>query len=357
MRKLLAVLLIALLAAPMGALAEDASAGERSAATANAVAECVSTQDLTAPFAGVVLPFDWERGDRVSAGDVLFTLDTAKVYAPESGTLYGLFVREGDLCQDAMAQYGSIASIEKNPPIVIDASTKGAYNDDDNKIIHLGSRVYFEQTNDKDNDGEGRVIAVNGSDFTVEMTAGDFSLDDKVLLYREEKMGTKSKIGEGTFVRGADVAVTGSGRVLKSYCKEGQRVQKGDLLFELIQSDAGVTSAQVTAPMNGVLDAPQVVSGQQVYKGQVLATVQDLSEMRVVAEVDEMDLDKARVGDSLTLVFDRYPNESIPGTVTSVAGMGKEKQNASYYDVEVSFSTSLEVLPGMNATAYLPATR
>lgn len=357
MKRFICLLLVCLMAAPLSALAEDASAPELTAATANAVAECVHTYDLTAPFAGVLQPFNWEKGDRVSAGDALFTLDTAKVYAPDSGTLYGLFVKEGDLCEDAMAQYGRIASIEKDPPLVIDASTKGAYKDDDNKIIHLGATVYFEQSNDGSNEGEGRVIAVNGNRFTVEMTAGDFVLDDKVRIYREEKMGNKTKIGEGTFVRGADLALTGSGRVLKCYFRQGQRVNKGDLLFELIssESDPGVLSARVTAPASGVLSAPKAVSGQQAYKGQVLITVHDLSEMRVVAEVDEMDLDKVRPGASLTVVFDRYPNESVPGTVTDVSGMGNEKQNASYYDVNISFTTSLEVLPGMNATAYLPA--
>lgn len=44
-------------------------------------------------------------------------------------------------------------------------------------------------------------------------------------------MGSKTCIGSGTLVRGEDVAVQGSGRVLKSYCRQGQQVKKGQLLF------------------------------------------------------------------------------------------------------------------------------
>lgn len=353
MKKLWMICLVLCLMLPCAATAEEAGVGTT---TANAVAECVNTYDVTAPFAGVVLPFTWERGDRVQAQDALFTLDTVKVYAPESGTLRGLFVKEGELCEDAISQYGMIAAIEKTQPLVLNANTKGAYDSEENKIIHLGATVYFEQVSDADNEGEGRVIAVRGESFTVELTAGSFEPGNKVRIYTEEKMGTKTKIGEGTMERGADVAVMGSGRVLKVYDRQGQQVSKGQLLFELIPADADptVNTAKILAGASGVLDAPKVISGQQVYKGQTLATVHDDSAMQVVAEVDEVDLDKVHIGDSLSIVFDRYPEMKVSGTVHSIAAMGREKQNATYYDVEIVFTTSAEVLTGMNATVYLP---
>ena len=73
MKKWICVLLVLWMALPLGALADESA---ETSATANAVAECVHTYDLTAPFAGVVAPFPWAMGDRVSAGDELFTLDS-----------------------------------------------------------------------------------------------------------------------------------------------------------------------------------------------------------------------------------------------------------------------------------------
>ena len=73
-----------------------------------------------------------------------------------------------------------------------------------------------------------------------------------------------------------------------------------------------------------------------------------------MVQVDEVDLDRVHVGDSLKVICDRYPDTELSGTVLSIAGLGVQKQNATYYDVKLSISTSLELLPGMNATVYLP---
>ena len=218
--------------------------------------------------------------------------------------------------------------------------------------------MYFYQTSDKDNEGEGRVTAVNGSDYTVELTAGDFENGDSIKIYRDEKMGTKSCIGSGTIERAADVAVSGTGRVLSCAVQPGQTVRKGQLLFELSGQDAeaDVTGAAITADHDGTVElAAGAASGQQVYKGQLLASIHDLSAMNVVAEVDEIDLERVHVGDTLTVVFDCYPQEEVSGTVQSISLIGNAKQNATYYDVTLSISASWQVLPGMNATVWLPA--
>lgn len=358
MKKFVALLLTVALLTPLCALAEDVETAAVSNVTANAVAESENVYKITAPYSGVLLPFDLESGDPVSKGDTLFALDTVKVYAPVDGTVQAVFAETGDLCEDVTALYGMIACIERTLPQVAQASTSAAYNDEENRLIHVGETVYFYQTSDKDNEGEGRVTAVNGSDYTVELTAGDFENGDSIKIYRDEKMGTKSCIGSGTIERAADVAVNGTGRVLSCAVQPGQTVRKGQLLFELSGQDAeaDVTGAAITADHDGTVElAAGAASGQQVYKGQLLASIHDLSAMNVVAEVDEIDLERVHVGDTLTVVFDCYPQEEVSGTVQSISLIGNAKQNATYYDVTLSISASWQVLPGMNATVWLPA--
>ena len=358
MKKFVALLLTVALLTPLCALAEDVETAAVSNVTANAVAESENVYKITAPYSGVLLPFDLESGDPVSKGDTLFALDTVKVYAPVDGTVQAVFAETGDLCEDVTALYGMIACIERTLPQVAQASTSGAYNDEENRLSHVGETVYFYQTSDKDNEGEGRVTAVNGSDYTVELTAGDFENGDSIKIYRDEKMGTKSCIGSGTIERAADVAVSGTGRVLSCAVQPGQTVRKGQLLFELSGQDAeaDVTGAAITADHDGTVElAAGAASGQQVYKGQLLASIHDLSAMNVVAEVDEIDLERVHVGDTLTVVFDCYPQEEVSGTVQSISLIGNAKQNATYYDVTLSISTSWQVLPGKNATVWLPA--
>ena len=343
MKKLLALILA--LCLPCAALAETV--------TANGVVKSAEVLQITAPYSGVLLPFEWESGDSVAAGDQLFALDTQKIYAPADGTLVALFAEEGDLAENVLAQYGMLASIEKTNDQLIDASTSGAYADDDNKIIHVGETVYFEQTRDRDNEGMGRVIAVNDSKYTVELIKGEFDLEDQVRICRDENMSSKSCIGSGTVKRAANVSVGASGRVLRCAVQAGEQVRKGQLLFEMasLDADAGA-EARINADCGGSVEIA-CVSGQQVYRGQLLAKVHDLSVMEVVAEVDEMDLDLIRVGDHLTVTMDRYGDQQFTGTVTEIAGIGMPRQNAAYYSVTIRMNAGMELLPGMNATVWL----
>lgn len=350
MKKWLAFLLV--LCLPVTAFAASPTV------TANGVVESDSVQYITAPWSGTILPFDWQTGDRVEADDVLFTMDTAKVYAPANGKIGALFAEPGDLASDVLAQYGMLLSIEKDANLVINATTSGAYSDEDNRTIHLGEKVYFRESNDRDNEGEGRVIAVEGSSYVVELTLGEFDKDDSVKIYREDGMTTKSCIGSGKIARLEEMLIGGAGRVVSCAVQQGDEVMKGDLLLELAAQDAenDVFSADIEANQAGALEVA-VLPGQQVYKGMVLAKVHELKNLNVVAEVDEMDLDLIRVGDNLTVVLDRYPDVQLSGVVREMASVGKPRQNATYYDVTLALTTGLEVLPGMNATVWLAVQR
>ena len=76
MKKFVALLLTVALLTPLCALAEDVETAAVSNVTANAVAESENVYKITAPYSGVLLPFDLESGDPVSKGDTLFALST-----------------------------------------------------------------------------------------------------------------------------------------------------------------------------------------------------------------------------------------------------------------------------------------
>lgn len=346
MKKLLAILLVALML-PAASMADGT-------VTANAVAQSASVYQIIAPYSGVLKPFDWETGDVIDEGELLFEMDTLKIYAPVDGTVRALFAQEGDQAANVLGQYGMLAAIEKAKPMVVNATSYGAYNKAENKLVHVGENVYLEEINDRDNEGTGRIVAVDSSGYLVEVTGGKFDDNVSVEIYRDPDCGTKSCIGSGRTDVTVETPVTGSGYVLRAAVREGDIVEKGDLLFEMASQDADNTlrSAQITAPAAGAVEL-SAASGMQVYKGQVLAKIHDLSAIDVVASVDEMDLDRVSVGESVTLVFDRYPEEDVHGTVTEISRIGVPRQNATYYNVTISLMTNLEVLPGMNAVVHL----
>lgn len=346
MKKLLAILLVVLML-PASVLAEET-------VTANAVAKSDTVYQIIAPYSGVLKPFDWETGDVIGAGELLMEMETIKLYAPADGTVRALFAQPGDQAADVLSQYGMLAAIEKAQPMIVNATSSGAYSKAENKLVHVGEYVYLEEVSDRDNEGTGRIISVRPDGYTVEVTGGDFDDNDSVEIYRNSDCSSKSCIGSGRTDITVEMPVSGAGYVLSAEVQEGDIVKKGDVLYELASQDAENTlrSAELKAPKAGAVELA-VISGMQVYKGQMLAKVHDLSAMSVVASVDEMDLDRAEIGDTVAVVFDRYPEVELHGTVTQISRIGMPKQNATYYDVTISIITNLEVLPGMNAVVTL----
>ena len=346
---------------PVSAMMGDSSAellpafAEGRAITANGVVKAVHTYDVTAPYSGTLLPFDWEKGDEVRACETLFTFDTFKIYAPADGKIT-LFASMGDNADDVLAQYGMLASVQKNACFQINATTSRAYNSRETKFVHNGETLYFRSLKDSAQAGSGRVVYADQKGYTVEIVDDGYELGDKVRLFREENKDAFSSVGEGTISRANDVKVLGTGRVANCAVQDGQMVSKGDLLFETVSVDCpvGEIRVEVVAPQAGVLGGLMAASGQQVYKGQVLATVHCISALKVVAEVDEVDLWRVQPGAAVSIVFDSYPEERVLGTVSRISGMGTQKQNATYYDVDVVFACGLDVRLLMSATVTLP---
>ena len=319
------------------------------ATTADAKIVAPNTEKITAPFAGTLLPFDYETGDSVSAHETLFTLDTTPVYATQAGTVSAVFASVGDDASGVAAHYGALAVIEPKNALYIDASTDQAYNDADNRYIHAGETLYLKLSNDK---GMGVVTSVSGKKYTVEILSGSFDVDDTVRCFRESTTPSDSEVGRGKVTRYADVQVNAnSGRIAAVHVKPGDAVEVGDLLFELVDAQSEKNASRsIAASKDGVITSMNTASGAQVYRGQLLCEVADLSTLELSAEVDELDLNSIAVGDTLSYTLDAFDGETFTGTVTQIDSVGAKKQNATYFDVRITLPAGKTLLPGMNGT-------
>ncbi len=319
------------------------------AATADAKIVAPDTEKITAPFAGTLLPFDYETGDSVSANEPLFTLDTTPVYATQAGTVSAVFANVGDDASGVAAHYGALAVIEPKNALYIDASTDQAYDDADNRYIHAGETLYLKLNNDK---GTGVVTSVSGKKYVVEILTGDFDVNDTIRCYRESTTPSDSEVGRGKVTRYDDVAVNAaSGRIASVHVKPGDTVEVGDLLFELVDAQSEKNASRsIAASKDGVITAMNTASGAQVYRGQLLCEVADMSTLELSAEVDELDLNSIAVGDTLSYTLDAFDGETFTGTVTKIYSVGTKKQNATYFDVRITLPAGKTLLPGMNGT-------
>ncbi|MEB3327795.1 MAG: efflux RND transporter periplasmic adaptor subunit [Candidatus Sericytochromatia bacterium] len=107
------------------------------------------------------------------------------------------------------------------------------------------------------------------------------------------------------------------------------------------------------APFAGTLTDWLVEPGAWVTPGTPLAQLQDLGALKVELPVDEIDVPKLRVGGTVQLTFDPYPDAPATGTIAmvsraSVTGSG----NVQVFPVEVRFADPAgRVKPGMSADA------
>lgn len=76
----------------------------------------------------------------------------------------------------------------------------------------------------------------------------------------------------------------------------------------------------------------------------------DLTDMRVIADIDEADIGSVREGQNVTFTVDAYPNDTFHGQVTQVRQEATETDNVITYEVVISApNNDLKLKPGLTA--------
>ncbi len=116
------------------------------------------------------------------------------------------------------------------------------------------------------------------------------------------------------------------------------------------KSEQDIASLTVTAPISGVVTAVNVQPGQNVTASTTGVTLNS-SSLDVVAPVDEMDIGKVQVGQSVQVTVSAFPGTSYPGTVTAISPTSSGSSGVSMYPVTVVLKNTQNLRPGMSATA------
>lgn len=113
--------------------------------------------------------------------------------------------------------------------------------------------------------------------------------------------------------------------------------------------------ATITSPIDGIVLSKSVEEGQTVaasFSTPTLFTIaKDLTNMQVVADVDEADIGNVKVGERVTFTVDAYPDNTFSGTVTQVRQEATTTNNVVTYSVVISApNADLKLKPGLTAT-------
>lgn len=317
--------------------------------------EAVRTQTILAPHSGRVGDYAVRVGDELNAGDELFTLSAQKVYADFDGVVTGVFAQPGDSTASVQERYGALCYMEHDALYTANCSTNGAASENENKIVHVGERVYICSKANNKRTGTAIVTSVEGKSYTLEVLSYvDIRLGEDIEVFRDEYFRNASCIGTGDIRRQDPVAVTAEGYVRAVHVQDGQRVSRGDLLFEIVPdalADMKGSDGSIRMPVDGVVLSISAQHGEQIEKDAPMATICKRTDMQLVCEVDEEDLSAMEPGVPVQVTLDAYRDTPVQGTVVKVAAAGAQEDNSSGFDVTIRLEDTANVRVGMNATA------
>lgn len=360
------------------------------------------TYTVTSLVDGKILAADFEEGDVVEEGTVLYTVDSADaatnvekaqialeqaqrnyekvvdrqyVRAEASGTVSVLKVKKGDEITSGQ----EVAIIRDSSTMLlsllfpaVDAANFWVGQD---ALVTLDGT--FEQI-------PGRVLSVTGTDAlgtgnmltrtvvvavpnagglttaqaATASVAGIHSIASTAFTYNDEKTLTASAAG----------TVTGL------LVKEGDAVDKDAILIELSGDDLteSIQSASetlrnaelsmknmedtmanytITSPIKGTIVQKNYKQGDSLSTGKEMCIIYDLSYLEMVISVDELNISALEVGQPVVITADAVNGQSYEGKVTRVSVAGNTSGGTTTYPVTIRIDQTEGLRPGMNANA------
>lgn len=115
--------------------------------------------------------------------------------------------------------------------------------------------------------------------------------------------------------------------------------------------------ATITAPFDGVVDRVSIAAGERLSPGQDVATIVDVTHLRVEAQVLEHDLPYVKPGGEALISTPATQGAPVRGRITAVLPLVDSTSRAGRVVVSVAPTHALALQPGMYADLRLEATR
>ena len=376
-----------------------------SSITGSGTLEAADSYSVTTLIEGSILTADFEEGDEVEEGTILYTIDSSDasnsleqaeislnqaqrsynnqlesqedltITAPVAGQVYSIDVEVGD---DVTAGE-TVATIRDSQTMSLEVS----FPADDASSFYVGqsATVTLDSTFET---LTGTISKISGTDtvltgnvivrtVTIDVSnPGGLSTEQTA----SAAVGTATRTASGTFTYKEEETVTAqvSGEVSSIRVSEGDQVSSGQTLIVLTSDDLddSLQSASeslrnaeislenqyenlddytITSPIKGTIVDKNYNAGETTEANQVLCTIYDLSYLTMTLSVDELDIASIEVGQSVSIVADAVEDTTYTGTVTKVSVAGTSSGSATTYPVTIRINETDGLLPGMSVDA------
>ena len=367
-----------------------------------------NTYEVKPLVRGTVLTADFEEGDVVEAGDVLYTIDSsdaansverAQISANQAERNYEDAVNAGYVRSDIG---GTVVAIKVAPGDAVTAGQEVATIRDDGSVLLTlnfpavdAASFVPGQTAQVTLDGtyetlNGTIRSVSGADTlssgnmlvrsvviavpnsgsltsaqaATASVGGVSALGSARFSYQKEQVLTAASSGTVAALCVQPGAVVGAGSniiQLTSDNLERQVEQAADNLrsAELSVEDAENTldNYTITAPISGTIIQKNVQAGETVGSESAVTStspmciIHDLRYLEMTLNVDELQILSMKEGQDVRITADAIPDKTFEGVVTNVSSAGTTTSGTTTYPVTIRIDDYGELLPGMNATA------
>ena len=136
------------------------------------------------------------------------------------------------------------------------------------------------------------------------------------------------------------------------YLQAKEQVNTSKESLQRAQTNLGY--ATITSPIDGVILSKSVEEGQTVAASfntpELFVIAQDLTNMRVIADIDEADIGGVKEGQRVSFTVDAVPDDHFEGQVTQVRQQATTESNVVTYEVVISApNNDLKLKPGLTA--------
>ena len=355
---------------------------------------------------GTVLTADFEVGDTIEKGTVLYTIDSSDVATSVEKAQLALEQAQRSYDDTADAQYirsvigGTVASIKVKAGDYVTAGQEIATVRDDSSLLLTLEFPAADASGFAV--GQAAEVILNGTfetlSGTVQAVAGTDTISSGNLLVRTVTIAVKNN-GSLTTAQAASATINGvsalasarfdyqhqqtvtattSGMVAAVCVKEGTAIEANTAIVQLsgtelsrqVQSAAdSLLNAQlsmsdtqkqmenytITSPISGTVIQKNVKAGDTVgtdtTASETLCTIYDLSYLEMTLNVDELEILSIKEGQTVTITADAISDRTFTGVVTSVSAAGTTTGGTTTYPVTIRIDDTGDLLPGMNATA------
>ena len=351
---------------------------------------------------GKILTGDFEEGDKVEEGDVLYTIDSSDASTNLEKASIALQQAQRSYDKTVDLQYvraevdGTVSSLKVAKGDQVTSGQEVAVIRDSSKmLLNLlfpaadAANFSVGQSADVVLDGtfetlKGTVTAVTGTD---ELSTGNLLV--RTVTIRVNNAGGLttaqaatasingvSSIASATFAYQAERTLTAlaSGTVSAINVQEGDTVSKGDILIELTGDDLtesiqsaseslrsaeismqnqqdNMSNYTITSPISGTIIEKDAKQGDALTSGSTLCVIYDLSYLEMVINVDELQIGALSVGQKVQLTADAVTDKTYVGTVTRVSMKGSSSGGTTTYPITIRIDNTDGLRPGMNANA------